>query len=412
MVSSSNNGIDANGMKIAQGSNPASAQCTGCSACIHVCPVGCLSIESDARGFYKCVADDRCIACGKCASVCPVVSPVDCFDALPNEGDVIYTYALKDADRLKSTSGGIFYLLAKEMIAKGGYVCGCIWNEENVAQHVVTNEIEVIEKMRGSKYVQSKIATCFKQIKMLLPDNPVLFCGTPCQVAGIVKILGEQDNLTTCSFVCGGAPSPKTLKRYLAELSKEFSSSITKIEMRSKDNNWLVPELKICFDNGAVHREPLLNQNHYGVAFGLGLITMDACTACQFRKNHLLADIILSDHWGISRDMLKKSSNKGMSAILLETNKGKELFDTISEHVFQVPGNFFDMKRSHHAMETSSTGGLARETFINNEEKNVVEAIEISLGSKWVKKHSFVALLTRMKLSIPILSVYWFLRSK
>jgi Fe-S-cluster-containing hydrogenase component 2 len=44
------------------------AKCTGCGACLEICPIGAISIKSD-----KAVIDQRlCSACGSCLKGCPV----------------------------------------------------------------------------------------------------------------------------------------------------------------------------------------------------------------------------------------------------------------------------------------------------------------------------------------------------
>lgn len=399
-------------MHVKETVNLAEEECTGCSACSVVCPCGAIAMKENEKGFISYVITDSCIGCKKCESACPIVNAENAKNPGLRDSRVIYSFAVRDEDRLRSSSGGIFYLLAKEVLKADGMVCGCIWDDDIVARHVLSSDLAGIEKMRSSKYVQSDMGSCFSEITEVLPDRLVLFSGTPCQVAGLRRLVGKCDNLLTCSFVCGGAPSPKVWREYRQAVSRALGSRITSVNMRSKDTNWLIPELKIVCEDGRVHREVLLNQNHYGVAFGSGLITMNSCTNCKFRGDALFADIVVSDHWGISREMLNRSQNKGASALLIRTQKGERLFDLIEGDIFATEGNLEDMKASHMVMCCNSDGGERRSAFIASDECDIVKRIEDGLGRGWVIKNRIVRVLNAMRLYIPFLTLRWRHRAK
>ena len=53
-------------------------------------------------------------------------------------------------------------------------------------KHIGINSLENLDKLLGSKYVQSDIGNVYKEIRTLLNDKKqILFSGTPCQVAGL-----------------------------------------------------------------------------------------------------------------------------------------------------------------------------------------------------------------------------------
>lgn len=398
-------------MHVKETVNLAREDCTGCSACSAACPCGAIAMKENEKGFIAYEIGDSCIGCKKCESACPVVNAEETGNPRLLDSRVVYAFATNDEDRLQSSSGGIFYLLAKEVLNAHGMVCGCLW-DDLVARHVLSDDLADVERMRSSKYVQSDMANCFSEIKEALRDRLVLFSGTPCQVAGLRRLVGECDNLMTCSFVCGGAPSPKMWREYAKAVSRSLGSVVTSVNMRSKDTNWLIPELKIVCEDGRIHREVLLNQNHFGVAFGSGLVTMDSCTNCKFRGDALFADIVVSDHWGISREMLRRSQNKGASALLVRTQKGEKLFSLIEKDIFAVEGKLDDMKASHMVMCRNSDGGARRAAFIASSERDIVKRIEEGLGREWVRKNRIVRCLNAMRLYIPFLTLRWWIRAE
>ncbi len=188
--------------------------CCGCSACVQICPKQCISLSADNEGFlYPQVDTAVCINCGLCEKVCPVINQNE--PRMPLE-----VYAAKNTDeeiRLKSSSGGIFTLLAEHIISEGGVVFGARFNENWEVVHDYTETVEGLESFRGSKYVQSIIGENFKKAKFFLDEGRnVLFSGTPCQVAGLKKFLRkEYENLLTVEVVCHGVPSPMVWHDYL-----------------------------------------------------------------------------------------------------------------------------------------------------------------------------------------------------
>ena len=197
-------------------------ECVGCGACENVCPVKAISMQENEEGFlYPVVDSDLCVSCNKCNHVCPVQK---------NEKKAVVSKAYAawnkdDAILRGSSSGGVFSILAQYVLRKGGVVCGAAFDEGNVVKHILVENAADLEKLRGSKYVQSEIGHIFVQIKDLLKSGrQVLFSGTPCQVAGLNSYLEKDfDNLLTVDVACHGVPSPKVWQKYIFELGKDVS---------------------------------------------------------------------------------------------------------------------------------------------------------------------------------------------
>lgn len=307
--------------------------CTGCSACIAVCPKEALSLGEDYNGFYRPILHENlCINCNLCQKVCPVndinLSSIsnkilDCY-ACCNRNDEI---------RLKSSSGGIFYELASKILDKNGIVYGCAWTSPVVAEHIKVKSIDELDKLTKSKYVQSKLNHIFRDIrKDLLVGKNVLFCGTPCQVAGLKSYLIKvPDNLITVDFICHGVPSPKSLHTYVSQLEDKYKNNVKSLNFRCKDNGWNDLSLEIMFDNG-FRLVQKASEDPYYKAFLLNLGLAKCCSNCKFNTNHRASDITLGDFWGIKDKTIKKfCDDNGVSCVVVNSNKGKNLINSIKD---------------------------------------------------------------------------------
>ena len=179
--------------------------CAGCSACMAACPKDAITMAQNRRGFYiPKINLDLCVDCGACVKTCPVK---DVVETDRNNCEAYYQFASDKMVRKSSTSGAAFYLMAKKVISDGGLVCGVVWGDNYVAKHVLTDQIEMVERMRGSKYVQSHMGNCFRDIKNALKEGrKVLFCGTGCQTTGLIKYVGDR---YAANLVCVASCSAK-----------------------------------------------------------------------------------------------------------------------------------------------------------------------------------------------------------
>lgn len=382
--------------------------CVGCAGCRCACPREAIRMGESENGFYcPSIIPEKCVACGLCEKVCPVLGdrgePRD-VGSLQCE----YAYQLNDTIRMASTSGGIFYALASETIRRGGAVCGCVWDEGYVARHVLTDDIETVQGMRGSKYVQSDMGHCYEEIKRAVSMRQVLFAGTPCQATALTHYVGDHDNLLTCAVICGGVPSPKVWRKYKEALEAGMDSKMSDIQMRSKETNWYVPEIKAAFENGRVAREILLTENLYGTNFGLGLTISEACMRCKYKLDTMKADLLIGDHWGINPRMLKQSKNKGASAVVFLTDKGKAAFGTISRDVYAERGSIHEVVDSHAVMMKHHRENNRRADFFANlDTEEIIPLLDRCLPENTRRRMLRTKRLHRFRLYIPLFTFRW-----
>ena len=367
--------------------------CTGCGACVNACPVKALSMEFNDEGFYAPKVDEeKCIKCGKCKSVCPAVN----FSTKNKNKPVSYAYAASDEERKNSTSGAFFSILAKYVLEQNGYVCGAAWNEKFEANHIIIDKIEDLHKIRFSKYVQSNTMNCFTKIRELLEQNKlVLFSGTPCQNAGLIKFLNkEYPNLITMDIICHGAPSPRVWQDYLDENFDR--NKIVDINFRNKDNGWVQcgeiwyygSSSNIDYANG--EKSPI---GVYYEAFLGHYLSNKPCLDCKYRSVPRPADFTCGDFWHLYESEL--NDKKGLSVVLLNNSKAEKIFNILK---FKEDTKFFKKinlynKYKHIELNQKSRLKPEREVFFKKyQEKNIrtTKLIEACVG-----RHYDVGLVTQ-----------------
>lgn len=315
-------------------------ECTGCAACANSCPNGALKMEDDKNGFsYPSIDKNYCINCKACYNSCPIVNKdkkekrkyADSNEVI---NSIVYSaWSKNDNTRFSSTSGGIFTELSYAIINEGGWVYGAAYDDQLKVYHKGVNLKESINELRQSKYVQSDIGFVYKDVKEKVKNNVVLFVGTPCQVAGLYNYLGiDSKNLITVEFICYGVNSPKAYRKWIDELEENVGDSVKNIWFKYKEFGWKASPYCtfIEYKNG---KKVILNGNNnkYMVGYLRGNWYMrPSCSACKFMNEERVADITLGDFWGIDR---KYDDDRGTSLIMINTYKGKELFELSKEHI-------------------------------------------------------------------------------
>lgn len=310
-------------------------ECTSCSACYNICPKNAIVMEEDKEGFkYPVVDEEKCIQCGLCTKVCPMIN--NRLELNRKERPEVYAAWSKDNfTRIDSTSGGIFSELARNIYSKNGYVCGAIYNNDNLVEHKLSCNESDLDNIRSSKYLQSDINDIYRQVKKQLDANKlVLMCGSPCQIAGLYNFLGkEYENLYTCDFICRGMNSPKIFKGYLNNLENKYNSKVKNIKFKNKIHGWHNFSTRIDFENGKTYIG-----GRYVDSYMVGYLQYNAfmrpsCYDCKFKGLPKKSDITLADFWGIENIAPEMDENKGTSMILINSDKGRKLLCEIKENI-------------------------------------------------------------------------------
>ena len=325
--------------------------CTGCGACANVCPKDAIEMRYNEEGFLKPhIIEEKCISCQKCVKTCPAACPkknpaeekktgfyatqedgvFKLLEYKPQPPKPIASYAVWASDeiRMNSSSGGVFPIIAKYMLDKGGRVFGAVWDKDFFCQLQSAKSWEEVLPMRSSKYVQSNTKNTFREVKDLLAKKiPVAYFGLPCQIAGLKNYLnGKTDGLITIDIACYYAPSNVHFRKYLDE---EYGlDKVKDVSFRDKSapTVWSSRSYRIDFkDNKSVY--PDWRKNSNWLAFRNRLERSDTCQECQFCGFPRQGDFTIGDFWGVQEDWNDK---KGTSIVFANTKLAEKIFAEIS----------------------------------------------------------------------------------
>jgi coenzyme F420-reducing hydrogenase beta subunit len=306
-------------------------ECCGCGGCIQACPYKCIHMEMDEEGFeYPYVDKSICVNCHACEKKCPSLNAT-----LSNKSEK-KCFILKNnsEERMNSSSGGIFVLLAKNIIRAGGIVVGAAFDTEwRVVQKICDSESSLSELL-SSKYLQSKYVGIYSTVlDNLRNGRKVLYVGTSCQVSGLKNFLGkEYENLYTVDILCHGVPSPGVWKRYLDELEQTYGSKIRDISFRDKITGWRNYSFTVNFLDGKRHSE-LHGDNLFMKLFLGNVILRPSCHECRYKGIDRASDMTIGDAWGIESVCKEIDDDKGASVVVIHNQKGYQLYNEILENV-------------------------------------------------------------------------------
>ena len=316
--------------------------CTACTACKSACPKGGIRFEYNKEGFlYPIVNSEICNNCGLCLKKCHVFSEKRNTKEIC---EVYYGYNKNEETRKKSSSGGIFSAIADIVLKENGLVVGACFDEKTKKiVHASTDNVP-IDRLRGSKYAESEMGDILTEIENALKKSrKVLFTGTPCEVAGVRQVFGEDENLILCDFLCHGVPSAKLFKDMLLELEKKNKSVLIDYKFRTKQFGWSQSGVSARFENGKTFSSVSRCDWLYRACMMDNLFLRKSCYTCD-KAVYDCADITIGDFWGVANYNPKVNDQKGLSVLLVNTNKGKQVLSKIKEHceIVEVDKKYID----------------------------------------------------------------------
>ena len=343
--------------------------CTGCHACFNRCSLQAIEMRADNEGFlYPFIDENKCINCGSCLDVCPIKKKPSEF----NEKDAYAAYAKDDNEHASSSSGGIFAVLARYILKNSGYVCGAAFDEGMTLKHILTNKEDDLNRIKGTKYVQSEINGIYSQIKELLEKGTtVLFGGTPCQVGGLKSYLNKEYNsLLTVDLICHGVPSPMVLSRYLNEVGGE--NVVTGMSFRDKTCGLSDVYLTYDLSNGQTIREKY-SESEYIKGFIQNLTIRPSCFRCKFKGLNRCSDITIGDYWGLNDYHPEMITKMGTSAVLIHSLQGKKYYDLVKKDLEYVESKPESVSFWNTCVKKSVEYNPSREEFFKNLEKMTIK---------------------------------------
>ena len=358
-------------------------RCTGCGACVNICTFSAIQMLEDTEGFpYPVIDYKKCTDCTKCQKICPTFSRNRKTLVVASQKSA-YLCATNDSRaRMSSSSGGVFYALALKCIEKGGVVFGAKFDENwNVIHASATDEVG-IKKFQVSKYVQSNIGDTYKKAKVTLDsDKPVLFSGTPCQIAGLKAFLGKQyPHLLTCDFICHGVPSPAVWRDYVLHREKMAGAKAVKICFRVKEAGWLKSFFFFfSFANNEEYRQ-YKTQDTYYKGFLNNLFVRPCCHRCSFKRYNRASDMTIADAWGVKKYAPEFYDEKGISFVIIHTEEGMTAFKAMRGALVSREIEIYKPIQYNVNFSRSEIQSLTRGSFFSDwKSKGVEAAIEGNL---------------------------------
>lgn len=329
--------------------------CTGCMACREICPQKAIQIIDNMTVLNAVINEEKCVNCDLCKKVCQNNNKIIKIHPIKwKQG-----WALDDTVRARSSSGGIAQAIELAFVRAGGIVCSCIF-ANGVFKFSIAETEEEVQKFCGSKYVKSSPYGIYREVESKLKiGKHVLFVGLPCQVAAIKIYVNKkyQEGLYTIDLICHGTPSPKILDAFLCQYGIN-TRDLVNIQFRNKNKFSIKSNAQYIEDKGVLDK--------YSIAFLNSISYTENCYRCQYAKIERASDITLGDSWGSNIEL--KEQKNGISLILIQTEKGKQMLELADLELMDV-----DLNKAiahNHQLEHPSIKPALREEFFCNIQKN------------------------------------------
>lgn len=363
-------------------------KCCGCSACFSACGHQAITMQLDSEGFeYPIINQEACVDCGLCQSVCPVLQYENRMDIRVKKSDVQIGFSARNknySQRLVSSSGSIFPPIAEWILDNNGLVVGAAYdNDFNVVHKFVESKAELCA-LQGSKYLQCKADNeTFKYIRKELKNGrKVLYSGMACQVEGLKSFLRKDyDNLYTIDLICMGIPSYVVWQKYLAAFFGD--EKIKSINFKEKSIGWDTFTFRVDTDKRIFKERGM--HNLYLRSMFLSWNMRPSCFQCPFKKAKRISDFTLADAWGVYHRTPDINDNKGLSSVIVHSNKGLELWNILKDKIDSVQVSIDDIAAGNSNLITNKpqTGDRRRfyEILLSNPRTAFVDLCSIKKPS-------------------------------
>ena len=365
--------------------------CCGCGVCANSCPYRAIEMQPDEYGFiYPVIDTEKCVGCGLCKAVCG-------FQKENHHPSPISAYAMqaKDDSLLeKSASGGVFAVLAKEILVRGGAVAGCAIariDGRMMPRHLIIESMEELPKLQGSKYAQSYMGDIYCRVKELLASGrQVLFSGTPCQVDGLNNFLRGKNtaNLFTVDLICHGVPSAQLLADYLTVLEKKCKGTLVHFTFRDKSAGWGYngkAKMQYSDNRGKLQESTFrLGDSSFYKLFQVSELSRESCYHCKYACLHRPGDLTIGDFWGIEHQHPEALSanggvlqmKKGISCVMVNTEQGRALLKALASHARLVESRLDAISQENSHLYAPATKGVNRDKILKRYQKGGYPAVE------------------------------------
>lgn len=352
-------------------------KCCGCSACFSACGHHAITMQLDSEGFeYPIISQEVCVDCGLCQSVCPVLQYENRKSIREKNSDAQIGFAARNknySQRLISSSGSIFPPIAEWILDNDGLVVGAAYDKDFNVVHKFVESKDELRALQGSKYLQCKADNeTFKYIRKELKNGrKVLYSGMACQVEGLKSFLRKDyDNLYTIDLICMGIPSYVVWQKYLAAFFGD--EKIKSINFKEKSIGWDTFTFRVDTDKRIFKERGM--HNLYLRSMFLSWNMRPSCFQCPFKKAKRISDFTLADAWGVYHSTPDINDNKGLSSVIVHSNKGLELWNILKDKIDSVQVSIDDIAAGNSNLITNKPQTGDRKLFFETLNVNSKEA--------------------------------------
>lgn len=374
-----------------------SDKCCGCSACYQICHFGAIKMTEDEYGCrVPAVDDDVCVECGMCLKTCPILHSDE------NRNRPIGCYAATNKSLEESfhcSSGGIFTAIAEYVINEGGIVCGATFADGFRVRHIMVDNMNTLNQIKKSKYVQSDTTDIYKKVKAFLAEGRyLLFSGTPCQVRGLYTFLGLQDHekLLTVDVVCHGVPSQLLFDDYISHF-RNINHGLDSYTFRAKRKARNGMKWFFSFDINEKKHFRNWPEDSYNYYYMMGKTYRESCYSCPFASVDRVSDITLCDYWSWEKYHVGDFDELDcVSGVLLNTHSGKQLFEEIKNSIVYVPANLDDIVRHNGCLVAPTEKPSDRDSILRDWQEKGYAFVDDTFRKKYKMQRMKYAIMRQL----------------
>lgn len=349
--------------------------CCGCTACKTLCPVGAITMREEECGFpYPHIDEDKCIRCGRCLAVCGFKQDAVATES-PTEVKIFALRAKDDEVVCRSSSGGAFTVISDWVLEQHGAIASAVYDySSHILRYQLYTDKQTRDAARGSKYVHPVMGDIFDRcVEWMLqhPERPLLFVGLGCQTAGFRRVVdakGLSDQAILIDLICHGTPSAQLWQDYIDLLEKKNGAPVEYITFKDKRNGWENPYAHAKVGGKEI---PL---DAYSCWFYENYSQRDSCFHCPYTKLKRNSDITIGDFWGIKEALPEFYSDRGNSLLLIQTQRGAELFEKIRDKVWYAESDSVNCMQPR--LQTPGTENRRRPQFWKDYQKKGIPYLE------------------------------------